>query len=193
MIDFKGVKIAFVMTGSFCTFGEAFKQVRILKDLGAELIPIMSYNAYNLNTRFGSAEENIGILEEICERKVIATIEGAEPIGPKKLADIMIVAPCTGNTLAKLAMSITDTPATMAVKSHIRNARPVVLAVSTNDALAGSFKNLGVLMNVKNYYFVPLTQDDYVNKPTSLVSDYNLLPLTIVNALQGSQLQPVLN
>ncbi len=193
MIDLKGVKIAFVMTGSFCTFDKAFKQARILKELGAELIPIMSFNAYSLNTRFGVAEENIAILEEICGRKVIATIEDAEPIGPKKMADIMIVAPCTGNTLAKLAMSITDTPATMAVKSHIRNSRPVVLAVSTNDALAGSCKNLGALMNIRNYYFVPLTQDDYASKPTSLVSDYGLIPLTMESALQGNQLQPILN
>lgn len=193
MIDLKGVKIAFVMTGSFCTFDKAFKQARILKELGAELIPVMSFNAFSLNTRFGSAEENAAILEEICGRKVIATIEDAEPIGPKKMADIMIVAPCTGNTLAKLAMSITDTPATMAVKSHIRNSRPVILAVSTNDALAGSCKNLGALMNIKNYYFVPLTQDDYANKPTSLVSDYELLPLTTESALRGNQLQPILN
>ena len=193
MIDLKGVKIAFVMTGSFCTFDKAFKQARILKELGAELIPVMSFNSYSLNTRFGVAEENVAILEEICGRKVIATIEDAEPIGPKKMADIMIVAPCTGNTLAKLAMSITDTPATMAVKSHIRNSRPVVLAVSTNDALAGSCKNLGSLMNVKNYYFVPLTQDDYASKPTSLVSDYGLIPLTIQSALRGNQLQPILN
>ncbi|HHX56754.1 MAG TPA: dipicolinate synthase subunit B [Clostridiales bacterium] len=193
MIDLKGVKIAFVMTGSFCTFDKAFKQARILKELGAELIPVMSFNSYSLNTRFGVAEENVAILEEICGRKVIATIEDAEPIGPKKMADIMIVAPCTGNTLAKLAMSITDTPATMAVKSHIRNSRPVVLAVSTNDALAGSCKNLGSLMNVKNYYFVPLTQDDYASKPTSLVSDYELIPLTIQSALHGNQLQPILN
>lgn len=193
MIDLKGVKIAFVMTGSFCTFDKAFKQARILKELGAELIPVMSFNSYSLNTRFGVAEENVAILEEICGRKVIATIEDAEPIGPKKMADIMIVAPCTGNTLAKLAMSITDTPATMAVKSHIRNSRPVVLAVSTNDALAGSCKNLGSLMNVKNYYFVPLTQDDYASKPTSLVSDYGLIPLTMESALRGNQLQPILN
>ena len=193
MIDLKGVKIAFVMTGSFCTFDKALKQARILKELGAELIPVMSFNSYSLNTRFGVAEENVAILEEICGRKVIATIEDAEPIGPKKMADIMIVAPCTGNTLAKLAMSITDTPATMAVKSHIRNSRPVVLAVSTNDALAGSCKNLGSLMNVKNYYFVPLTQDDYASKPTSLVSDYGLIPLTIQSALHGNQLQPILN
>ncbi len=193
MIDLKGVKIAFVMTGSFCTFDKAFKQARILKELGAELIPVMSFNSYSLNTRFGVAEENVAILEEICGRKVIATIEDAEPIGPKKMADIMIVAPCTGNTLAKLAMSITDTPATMAVKSHIRNSRPVVLAVSTNDALAGSCKNLGSLMNVKNYYFVPLTQDDYASKPTSLVSDYELIPLTMESALRGNQLQPILN
>lgn len=193
MIDFKGVKIAFVMTGSFCTFAKAFKQIRILKDLGAELVPVMSFNACSLDTRFGSAEENIAILEEICERKVITTIEGAEPIGPKKMADIMVVAPCTGNTLAKLALSITDTPATMAVKSHIRNARPVVLALATNDALAGSCKNLGSLMNIKNYYFVPLAQDDYVNKPTSLVCDFDLLPLATASALQDNQLQPILN
>lgn len=192
MIDFSGVKIAFVMTGSFCTFSKAFEQAELLINSGAELIPIMSFNAFSISTRFGTAYENVSKFEQLCGKKIIATIEGAEPIGPQKMADIMLVAPCTGNTLSKLALSITDSPATMAVKSHIRNARPVVLAVSSNDALAGSNKNLGLLMNSKNYYFVPMSQDDCHNKPTSMVAEYHLIPQTIQYALQGQQIQPVI-
>ena len=152
----------------------------------------MSFNAANLSTRFGKAQDNVAHIEEIAGRKAILTIEDAEPIGPKKMCDIMVVAPCTANTIAKLALGITDTPLTMAVKSHLRNNRPVVIAISTNDALAACAKNIGMLQNLRNYYFVPYSQDDSVNKPNSAVADFSLLPETIAAALDGRQLQPML-
>ncbi len=186
------LKIGFVITGSFCTFEKAFSQMRILKESGAQIIPIMSYSSSTTDTRFGSALEHISTIENICEKKVIRTLEDAEPIGPKNMTDIMLVAPCTGNTLAKLAYSITDTPAVMAVKSHLRNKRPVVINLSTNDALAGSFKNIGYLMNTKYYYFVPFSQDNPQLKPTSLISDFTMIPDTILHALENTQIQPIL-
>ena len=151
MTDLSNVKIGFAVTGSFCTFEKAFAEAEKLRKAGAELIPVMSYNASSIDSRFGEAVNNIKKLENICGRKVINTIDGAEPIGPQKMTDIIVVCPCTGNTCAKLAMSITDTPVTMAVKSHIRNGKPVVIALASNDSLAGSMKNIGHLMNMKNY------------------------------------------
>lgn len=192
MLDFSGKKIGFALCGSFCTFEKAFEIAQKLIDLGAEVTPIMSFNAHTLDTRFGSAEYNNARIETICGRKIIAEITEAEPIGPKKMFDILVIAPCTGNTLAKLALSIVDTPVTMAVKSHIRNARPVVIAVSTNDALAGSAKHIGALLNYRNFYFVPMNQDDFSAKPTSIVANYSLIPETIEAALDSRQLQPVL-
>lgn len=192
MSDLANLRIGFAVTGSFCTFEKAFEQAEILRKSGAELIPIMSKNASSIDTRFGSAYDNMKKLENICGRKVITQIDAAEPIGPKNMTDIMVVCPCTGNTCAKLAMSITDTPVTMAVKSHIRNQRPVVIALATNDALAGSMKNIGNLMNMKNYYFVPIFQDDCRKKPTSAICDFRLLPETIVNSLNGIQSQPII-
>ncbi|MDO4945559.1 MAG: dipicolinate synthase subunit B [Ruminococcus sp.] len=191
-MSLEGVKIGFGLSGSFCTFDKAFEAAQSLADKGAELIPVMSFNAASLSTRFGTAEENIRKLEDIAKRRVIKTIEEAEPIGPKKLCDIMIVAPCTANTLAKLALGITDSPLTMAVKSHLRNGRPVVIAVSTNDALAGCAKNIGILQNYKHYYFVPYSQDNYAAKPNSIVADFTLIGETAENALQGRQIQPLI-
>ena len=188
----KGRKIGFALCGSFCTFSKAFEQMIKLKAAGAELTPIMSFNASSLDTRFGTAEENVMTAERICGRGVINTIPLAEPVGPKKMFDLLIVAPCTGNTLAKLAAGITDTPVTMAVKSHLRNGSPVLIAVSTNDALSASAKNIGVLMNTRNIYFVPLRQDDFVKKPTSAVADFSKLHDAALSALNGQQLQPVL-
>ena len=159
---------------------------------GAELIPIMSFNASSIDSRFGKAADNIERFEKICGHKVIKTIEAAEPIGPKNMTDIMVVCPCTGNTCAKLAMSITDTPVTMAVKSHLRNKKPVVIAAATNDYLAGSMKNIGKLMNMRNYYFVPIYQDNCIKKPTSAICDFNALEETMINALDGVQTQPVI-
>lgn len=192
MSDLANLRIGFAVTGSFCTFDKAFEQAKILRKSGAELIPVMSYNAATVNSRFGEALDNLKRLENICERKVITSIEAAEPIGPKNMTDIMVVCPCTGNTCAKLAMSITDTPVTMAVKSHLRNKKPVVLALATNDSLAGSMKNIGHLMNMKNYYFVPIYQDDCKKKPTSAICDFTVLKDTIINALDHVQLQPII-
>ncbi len=192
MTDLENIRIGFAVTGSFCTFANAFEQAQILTDCGAELIPIMSYNAAGTDTRFGRAQDNIKRLEDICKRKVITTIEDAEPIGPKGMTDIMLVAPCTGNTCAKLALSITDTPVTMAVKSHLRNKKPVLLAIATNDALAGSMKNIGRLLNMKHYYFVPIYQDDCKKKPTSAICDFREIPEAVANSLKGIQPQPII-
>ena len=151
--DFSGLRIGLALTGSFCTFDKAFAQAEVLRGLGAELVPIMSENASGISTRFGTADENLQKFEKICGKSVIRTINDAEPIGPKSLTDIMVVAPCTSNTAAKLASSITDTAVTMAVKSHLRSGKPVLLAIASNDSLLGSAKNLGELFNRKNYYF----------------------------------------
>lgn len=187
-----GVRIGCAMTGSFCTFSKVFDAWRTLRDEGAELYPIMSFNASRLDTRFYPARKAVGIFEEIAGRKVWNTLEQVEPIGPKKALDLLIVAPCTGNSLAKIANGITDTPATLSVKSHLRNGRPVLIAVSTNDGLGQSMKNLGTLMPVKNVFFVPFRQDDCVEKPNSLVADFTLLADSAVEALQNQQIQPVL-
>lgn len=189
--NLKGVRVGYAVCGSFCTFEQTFLAAMELVALGCDLTPIMSFHAAGISTRFGMAQDNKARLEGICDKPVICTIEGAEPIGPKKALDIIVVAPCTGNTLAKLALGITDTPVTMAVKAHIRNMRPALLAVATNDALAGSSKNIGALQNFKNYYFVPMRQDDVYNKPNSLVANLSMLPDAIEQALLGKQLQPL--
>lgn len=189
---FSGLKIGFAMTGSFCTFAKCFEQVEILKKMGAEITPIMSENASITSTRFGTADENIKKLSEIAGKDVITSIADAEPIGPKNMTDIMVVAPCTSNTASKLANSITDTSVTMAVKSHLRSGKPVVLAIASNDSLLGSAKNIGELFNRKNYYFVPMLQDDCTKKPASLVAEFSMLPEAISAALDGVQLRPII-
>ena len=189
---FKGLRIGFAMTGSFCTFRQCFVQAEILKEYGAELIPIMSEHAASFNTRFGTGSDNVKRLHDICGKDVITTITDPEPIAPKDLTDIMVVAPCTSNTAAKLAASITDTSVTMAVKSHLRRGKPVVLAAASNDSLMGSAKNLGELFNRKNYYFVPMVQDDWIKKPASLVAEFSMLPQAIEAALNGVQLRPII-
>ena len=188
----EGIKIGMAMCGSFCTFSKAFEQMIKLKAAGAELTPIMSYHAATLDTRFGTAEENIMTAENICGRGVINTIPLAEPVGPKKMFDLLIVCPCTGNTMAKIVNSVIDTPVTMAVKSHLRNGRPVLIAAATNDALSASAKNIGTLLNIKNIYFVPFKQDDFVKKPRSAVADFSMIPEAAKAALNGRQLQPIL-
>lgn len=185
------IKLGFSLCGSFCTFSKVLKVMEECKNIGYDILPIMSFNAYSTDTRFGKADDFIWQIEDICGKKIIRDIKGAEPVGPKNLTDIMLVAPCTGNTLAKLANSIVDTPVTMAVKSHLRNGNPTVVAVSTNDALGGSAKNIGALMNMKNYYFVPMKQDNPFEKPTSVVADFEAIPKTLEEALKGKQLQPV--
>lgn len=187
-----GLRVGFAVCGSFCTFEKAFKALEALTELGCEITPIMSFNAYSLDTRFGTAQKNAARMFEITGKTVLHDIPSTEPVGPKKLFDVLVVAPCTGNTLAKLAVGITDTPVCMAVKSHLRNQRPVVIAVSTNDALSGSAKNIGTLRNYKNYYFVPLSQDDCLAKPFSLVADFDKIPETVLEALDGKQIQPAL-
>jgi len=185
------MKIGFALCGSFCTYSEVFPMMELLSR-DHEVIPIFSNAASGTDTRFGTAREHLQSAVEICGHEPILTITGAEPIGPKKLLDVLVIAPCTGNTLAKLAHSIADSPVTMAAKSHLRNGRPVVVAVSTNDGLAGAAENIGRLLGRKHYYFVPFRQDDYVNKPTSLVADFGMIPLAVEEAIQGRQIQPVL-
>lgn len=190
--NFEGIKIGFAVTGSFCTFSKVFRQAEFLKNCGAELIPIMSENASSISTRFGSAEENVMRFEKVCGKGAIMTIADAEPIGPKSLTDIMVVAPCTSNTAAKLAGGITDSSVTMAVKSHLRSGKSVLLAIASNDSLLGSAANIGSLFNRKNYYFVPMLQDDCVKKPASLVAEFSMLPQAIEAAMNGIQLRPII-
>ncbi len=187
-----GLRVGYALCGSFCTFARSFEALEHLRALGADLTAVMSYNAYELDTRFGTAEEHRRRLLALTGKPIIHDISAAEPIGPKRLFDVLVVAPCTGNTLAKLALGVIDTPVCMAVKSHLRGQRPVVLAVSTNDALSGAAKNIGALLNLKHFFFVPLRQDDCVGKPFSLAADCSLLPDTILAALEDRQLQPIL-
>lgn len=183
--------IGFALCGSFCTYDRVFP---VMERLGKsyELIPIFSQSAYSTDSRFGAAEAHIARAEAICGRPVLHTLAEVEPIGPKKMLDALIIAPCTGNTLAKLAHSIADGPVTMAAKSHLRNGRPVIIAISTNDALAGAAENIGKLLSRKHYYFVPFGQDDAFGKPTSIVGDFSKIPQTLEMALEGKQLQPLL-
>ena len=191
-MEVKNKKIGFVLTGSFCTFRKTIEKMKELKKLEADIIPIMSYNSYLLDTKFGKAEEFIKEIEEITGKKIIHTIQDAEPIGPKHLTDIMLVAPASGNTMAKLASDIIDTPAVMAVKSHLRNNLPVVIAPSTNNGLSAAAINIGKLLNRKNYYFVPFKQDNPITKPRSVVFDAEYIIKTIEYALEGEQIEPIL-
>ncbi len=186
------IRVGFALTGSFCTFARTIPVIEKMVSQGFELTPILSFNAVSLDTRFGSAASWREKLSSITGRPPICTIEDAEPIGPKALFDVLAVAPCTGNTIAKLAHGLTDTPVTMAVKSHLRGERPVVIGVSTNDGLSGSAANLGTLLNRRHYYFVPFRQDSPHTKPRSLVAEMELLPATVAAALDGRQLQPIL-
>ena len=185
------MEIGFALCGSFCTFSRVFPVMELLaKD--HNVTPIFSQAAYTIGSRFGTAEENIRKAATICGKAPLHTIDQAEPIGPKQLFDVLIIAPCTGNTLAKLAHSIADSPVTMAAKSHLRNGRPILIAVSTNDALAGAAENIGKLLARKHYYFVPFGQDDAVGKPTSMVADFEKIPQALGQALEGRQIQPIL-
>lgn len=185
------MNIGFAMTGSFCTFSQVFPMLELLSR-DYTITPIFSFSANAIDSRFGAAEEHIRTATEICGTIPLCTISQVEPIGPKKLFDALIIAPCTGNTLAKLSHSIADTPVTMAAKSHLRNRRPLIVAVSTNDGLAGAAENIGRLLVRKHYYFVPFGQDDPGKKPTSLIADFSLIPQTLDAALEGRQLQPIL-
>lgn len=191
-MEVKGKKIGFVLTGSFCTFQKVIPKIKELVKREAEIIPVMSFNSYELDTKFGKAEEIKKEIEKITGKKIIHTIVGAEPIGPKKMTDIMVIAPCSGNTMSKLACDIIDTPATMAAKSHLRNNNPLVIAPSTNNGLSGNAENIGKLLNRKNYYFVPFKQDNPITKPRSVVFDAEYLIKTIEYALEGEQISPIL-
>ena len=184
--------IGFAMCGSFCTYDAVFPAMEAVRDKFGSVIPIFSAISYETDSRFGRAAEHIGRAAAICGRPVLHTIPEVEPIGPKKLLDALVVAPCTGNTLAKLAGGIADGPVTMAVKSHLRNGRPVILAVSTNDGLGAAAENIGRLLARKHIYFVPFRQDDAEGKPTSLVADFSRTADTVAAALEGRQLQPLL-
>lgn len=189
---FNSLKIGFALTGSFCTFESIIPIIEETIEEGAEVLPIMSYNAYNLDTRFGKANDFISKIEIITGKQIIHTIQSAEPIGPKNMIDILVIAPCSGNTIAKLANDITDTPVTMAAKSNLRNGNSVVIGVSTNNGLGNNAINIGKLLNYKNIYFVPFRQDNPITKPNSLVFDKNYLIKTIQKALNKEQLQPIL-
>lgn len=179
------------MCGSFCTFSKVIPCIESLCREGYDILPIMSETAYSTDTRFGKSKDFKEKIEKITGKKIIHTVKDAEPIGPKKLLDILVVAPCTGNTIGKIANGIYDSPVSLSVKSHLRNNRPVVIAVSTNDALSMSAQNIGKIMNFKNVFFVPMSQDDPIGKPTSLVADFKLVSPAISHALNGEQMQPL--
>jgi len=191
-LEFEGIKIGFALTGSFCTFSKIIPKIKELVKLGADVLPIMSFNAYSMDTKFGKAEDFINNIEDLTGKKIIHSIVEAEPIGPKKMTDILIVAPASGNTMAKIANDITDTPVTMAVKSHLRNNLPVVIAPSTNNALSGNAENIGKLLNRRNFYFVPFRQDNPITKPRSMVFDPEYILKTIKSSLRGEQIQPII-
>ncbi len=186
------VRIGFALCGSFCTFSKVIPIMERLKNSGAEVFPIMSPAAFSTDTRFGKSEDFRRRISEICGKDIISDLVSAEPIGPKKLLDVLVIAPCTGNTLGKLSNGITDTSVTLAAKAHLRNQRPLVIAVSSNDSLSASAQNIGRLLNCKNIYFVPMRQDDSETKPRSVVADFDLIDKTVEDALLGIQTQPIL-
>ena len=189
----KNIKVGLGVTGSFCNFSKIKPEIDMLKNARvSEIIPIVSYSVQQEKNRFGEPKDILTLLEKETGNKIVDTISKAEPIGPKDMVDIIVVAPCTGNTLAKLALGITDTPVTMAIKGHIRNNKPVVLAISTNDALGANGENILKLLNTKNFYFVPFKQDDALKKPKSLVYDYTKIVETTKEALEGKPIQPIL-
>ncbi|HBX22504.1 MAG TPA: dipicolinate synthase subunit B [Desulfotomaculum sp.] len=192
MKKLEGVKVGFALTGSHCTIDEVLVELKKVAQEGAVLYPIISNSVDETDTRFGASAGWKTRIEEITNQEIISSIVGAEPVGPEKLFDVLVVVPCTGNTLAKLANAITDGPVLMATKAHLRNQRPVVIGLSTNDGLSMNAKNIGLLLNAKNIYMVPFGQDNPAGKPNSLKARMNLLVETIVCALQSKQIQPVL-
>lgn len=187
-----GIKVGVVLTGSHCTIEAVLPQIEKLKEAGAIIYPIISYSVNNTDTRFYKVGDLMGFLKQVTDKPIINTIVGAEPIGPQKMLDVVVVMPATGNTIAKLATGIVDTPALMAIKAHLRNQRPVVIAISTNDALGINARNLGLLLNMKNIYFVPFRQDDPYQKANSLLANLDQVMDTVICALQGKQIQPLL-
>lgn len=191
-VDFSNKNIGVAITGSYCTYEKVFGELKKLAETGANLYPIFSDHASTTDSRFGKCSDFLKQAEEITGRKPIITIPDAEPIGPNALFDLLVIAPCTGNTLSKLANGISDTPVLMAAKAHLRNNRPLVVALSTNDALGMNLKNIGILLNTKNIYFIPFGQDNYRSKPNSMIAHIEFLTDTIDQALEGRQLQPVI-
>ncbi|RPF55943.1 dipicolinate synthase subunit B [Aquisalibacillus elongatus] len=191
-MDLKGKRIGFGLTGSHCTYDETFPQMQRLVELGAEVVPIVSYTVQSTDTKFGEAASHLDRIKDITQKNLISSIPEAEPLGPKEPLDCMVIAPMTGNSLSKFANALTDSPVLMAAKATLRNRNPVVLAISTNDALAINAANLAKLLVAKNVYFVPFGQDDPIQKPTSLVAHMDLLPETISYAIEGKQFQPML-
>ncbi len=191
-MSIKDLKIGVGFTGSFCTFKRMFEELQRIVEEGAVVTPVFSFQAQRIDSRFGKAADFLEKARLITGKQPITAISQAEPIGPKKLLDVMVIAPCTGNTMAKLANGMVDSPVLMAAKSHLRNNRPVVLSISTNDALGANLKNIGLLMNTKNIYFVPFGQDDYEKKPNSMVAQPSLIIETIEQALEGRQIQPII-
>ena len=181
--------IGYAFCGSFCTFADSFRVLCELKNKYSEIVPIMSYNAYNTDTRFGKSKDWIEKIESVCQRRIVNTIADAEPLGPKTPLDLLVIAPCTGNTLAKIANGITDTPVCMAAKAHLRQDRPLVIALASNDAMSSNLSNLSKLLMRKNVFFTPMLQDEPIKKPHSLVCDFSLLPEAIENALLGKQMR----
>ena len=186
-----GLKIGFAFCGSYCTYSNVIPVLQKVKDRFGDVTPIMSEHASTTDSRFGKADEFKDQIEKICGKKIISSITQAEPIGPKSLLDVLVIAPCTGNTLAKLAYGITDSSVTMAAKAHLRNEKPVLIAVATNDGLSANAENIGMLLNRKNIYFVPFFQDDPYKKPRSLQADFELINEAIASAAEGKQLQPI--
>lgn len=183
--------IGYCFCGSFCTIGKSIAAMRSLAEEGNEILPVMNDSVYSTNTRFATAESVRKAVSDICGKEIVHSIVDAEPLGPVTVLDMMVIAPCTGNTLAKLAAGITDSPVTMAAKAHLRSGRPLVIALATNDALSANLKNIGTLLSRKGVYFVPMTQDDPENKPSSLVCDFSRLKDTMLSAFAGRQIQPV--
>ena len=192
VLKLDGKKVGYALTGSFCTFETTIKQMENLVKNGAQVFPIMSFNSYNLDTKFGKSQDFITRIQKITGHEIIHTIQTAEPIGPKQMFDILIIAPCSGNTIAKLANDVINTPVTMAAKSHLRNEKPVVIGISTNNALSGAAENIGKLLNRRNYYFVPFKQDNPITKPRSVVCDFSYIQKTLEYALDGEQISPII-
>ena len=188
----KGAKIGVALTGSFCTFSNMFSQIGRLVELGADVTCIFSDHAQTIDTRFGRAQDFMERARELTGKPIITTIRDAEPLGPHNFLDVLLIAPCTGNTIAKLANGISDTPALMAAKGHLRNGKPLVISLSTNDALGMNLKNIGILVNTKSIYFVPFGQDNYEAKPNSMISHVELIPQTVCLAMEGKQLHPII-
>ena len=192
MMELENKKIGFAVCGSFCTFSRVMPQLKSLCDTGADVYPIMSEMSCSCDTRFGKAKDFIEYMQDTCSKKIINTVQGAEPIGPKGYLDALVIAPCTGNTASKVSCGITDSCVSMAAKANLRNERPLVVAISTNDALGANAKNIGMLLNCRNVYFVPFGQDDCIKKPDSLVADMTMIVPTLREAMDGKQIQPII-